>query len=77
MPCHEDLGGSGGMVHLFLISALDGNNELHATVALPLGKETLVQIRYECGWAPETVGRCGVKKNPLLLQGFESRLPSP
>jgi hypothetical protein len=42
---------------IFLTSALLGgeSGQLHAAVALPPGKEPLVPIGYEAGWAPEPV----------------------
>jgi hypothetical protein len=40
-------------LHVYLTSALDG--QLHAPVALPPGKEPLVLIGWETGWALEPV----------------------
>jgi hypothetical protein len=36
-----------------VISALDGDDQFHAAVALPLGKVPLTPIKYEAGWDPK------------------------
>jgi len=48
--------GSGGIVPPFLTSALDEvSGQLHASAALLPGKEHLVSIGWDFGWAPEQV----------------------
>jgi hypothetical protein len=46
--------GSGGTASPFLTLAPDGGGgQFHALAALPLGKDLMVSIGQEAGWAPE------------------------
>jgi hypothetical protein len=57
---------------------MEVSGQLHAPVALPLGKEPLVPIGQEAGWASQSVYTLWeVKRNLLLLSGIESRPFSP
>jgi hypothetical protein len=56
--------GSGSTVPPFLTWAVDGG-QLHTQATLPPGKEHLVSIGQEAGWAPELVSTmCDRKKSP-------------
>jgi hypothetical protein len=46
---------------------------LHATAALPQGKELSLPIEYEAVWAAESVCSRGENTNILFLLGTESR----
>jgi hypothetical protein len=53
----------------FLNSAFHGIEwKLHAQAALPLGKEPLIPIGQEAGWAPESSGNGGKEKSPYPCQ---------
>jgi hypothetical protein len=47
--------GSGGIATPILTSALDGDDQLHASAALTPVKEHPVPIAEEAGWVPEPV----------------------
>jgi hypothetical protein len=48
-------GGVEAFGHIFLTSGLDVSGRHHAPAVLISGKEYLVFIGYEAGWAPELV----------------------
>jgi hypothetical protein len=53
------------------------NGQIHFPAALPPGKEPLVSIAYEAGWAPES-GLDAVEKWKILpLPEIERRPSSP
>jgi hypothetical protein len=49
--CHEDIWGSGVLLHhSWLRHYMEVSCQLHASAALPLGKKPLVPIRNDSGW---------------------------
>jgi hypothetical protein len=48
-------GVSGGIAPPFFTSAVEVSGQLHASVALPPGKETSIPIGLEVMWAPQPV----------------------
>jgi len=55
------------------------SGQLHSPAAVPPGKEPLVLIGCDTGWAPEPVwsGRGGKEENSQPLSGIESPACSP
>jgi hypothetical protein len=56
---------------------MEVSGQLHAPAALPPGKEPLVPIGYEAGWAPEPVWMRLRKKNSNPLPGLELPIIQP
>jgi hypothetical protein len=59
--------GSGGIAPSLLTSALLLSGRLHTPAALPPGKETPYQLDRRLDVPQSRSGRCGVKKNSILL----------
>jgi hypothetical protein len=51
------------------------NGQLHASNALPEGKESLVAIEHVVVWVPEPIFRFEKQKNFFLLPGFIKDIP--
>jgi hypothetical protein len=51
------------------------SGQLHAPAALPPGKEPLVPIGYEAGWAQSQSGRGGEEKNSHPRRESKPRTP--
>jgi hypothetical protein len=57
---------------------LEVTGQLHAPATLAPGKESLVPIQQEAGWAPELVWtRCGEEKISQPLPGLEPLIIQP
>jgi hypothetical protein len=56
---------------------MEVSGQLHEPAALPPGKEPLVPIGWEAGWAPEPVSTEGEEKNSQLLPVLEPPIIQP
>jgi hypothetical protein len=80
-PRHEGVLGGGGIAPLILWPRheMEVSGQLHALAALPPGKEPLLPIGWEAGWAQSRSGRGGEGKNsqPRRESKPEPRSSSP